>query len=480
MPILRRLHVAYPGQHISKAGQKVGLDPADIAELAASYSPEKHQCAVSVNDVDTAIALGAPVVLGHFDPRTVEAKGIMPAFGSVTRAYAEDSNLYLDVSLTDNMARWIEQGLYGRVSLSWYGANDPRNPTPGKKHIRHLGFHGAEPVSLKNLTLPDVEFLEFSESMEIENDDLEFAEEDSEMTTTPANPREALINLLTWGSRGYKGEITGFIPEPNEKNNYLYDQNKNQFVGQFVDESGYEREVYEFVMKEEDDGSMTRTYRRKMAGDETELSEMVIITEGEYETMKQKLADLEAEVEFGETQISLSQEEYEMLKQKAASADYLMEMEKQRMMEQKVQQIVGYLVPLQNAGLIRADAELSRIAQYIAIVGGDAMEGMEPLEFSESGEVDQPADVVLGLLADLSANIGNLQKVEKDVPVEFGELPVGTANYRQTFSLPAGVGVDEGQAKLHNRVVEFCESKGLNPKNNGDYLSALRSVVGNV
>lgn len=38
------------------------------------------------------------------------------------------------------------------------------------------------------------------------------------------SPRDALINLLTCGSTGYKGEITRFNPEPSEDNNYLWDR----------------------------------------------------------------------------------------------------------------------------------------------------------------------------------------------------------------------------------------------------------------
>lgn len=475
MPILKRLHAAYPGQHISKAGESVGLTPEDIKELAESYSPQCHQCKLGVDNLDTAISLGAPAVLGHFDPRTVEAKGAMPAFGSVLKAYAEDNNLYLDVSLTDSMANWLDQGLYDRVSLSWYREDDRNNPTPGKKHIRHIGFHGSQPVSLKNLSLPNVDFLEFSE-MTIDYEDVEFAEVDG------SKARGALITLLEDGPKGYKGEITGFDPEPTEENGYLWDDEEERFAGKFIDSSGYEEEVYEFTLQLEADGSMTRSYRKiSQDGEDMEFSEesSVTLTLDEYEELKRQAAAATEALELGESQVTMTQAEYDMLTQKASQADYLMEMEKQRELEARIQQIVGYLIPLQNVGLIRQDAELARIAQYIAFVGGDPMEDMGALEFSE-GSADTPAAVVSGLLAELAANAANLVKVEKEVPVEYGELPIGSVEQPSRFTAPAGVGVDLEQAKLHSKVIEFCESKGLNPKNNKDYMAGLREVISNV
>lgn len=77
------------------------------------------------------------------------------------------------------------------------------------------------------------------------------------------SPRDALINLLTCGSKGYKGEITRFNPEPSEDNNYLWDDKRQVFEGQFIDASGDEEEIYDFVLKQKKDGSMTRSYKRQ-------------------------------------------------------------------------------------------------------------------------------------------------------------------------------------------------------------------------
>ena len=191
---------------------------------------------MAVDDLTTAISLGAPAVLGHLDPSLVHAKGAIPAFGRVLKATALGSDLYLDLELTDQMADWISQGLYDHVSVSWYDRLDPRNPTPGKLHLRHVGWLGAQPSAMKDLALPKVADIEYSEQNGSDTPSLsvaiEFTESFTEIFTDPleilmktkefaegdaaasieevstADPVQMLVNILQDGSKGYKGEIS--------------------------------------------------------------------------------------------------------------------------------------------------------------------------------------------------------------------------------------------------------------------------------
>ena len=107
----------------------VTLTEADIAEIAAVYDPKTHH---------------APVVIGH--PKTDS-----PAWGWVEAARAKDTGLWLDVTLTPEMAELVKAKRYQTVSVSLYTPSASTNPTPGSWSLRHLGFIG---IGITGLRLP--------------------------------------------------------------------------------------------------------------------------------------------------------------------------------------------------------------------------------------------------------------------------------------------------------------------------------------
>lgn len=544
MQTIANIHVAYPGSHLSRAGSRHKLTKADTNELAQSYSPALHVCKLSVDDLQTALHLGAPAVLGHFDETTVQSKGAMPSFGKVAAARTDAAgNLFLDVSVTDEFAGWLGQGLYDRVSLSWYGEADPRNPTPGSKHIRHIGFLGAEPSAIKGLTqvpMPigtklslakAMELAEFSESVDDSEMNLilvELAEytmnEDTkapaESTVDPVaeapvakapvaeppvapapdestvDPVLTLVSLLQDGDKGYKGEITGFDPEPTADNSFLWNADKQEFAGAFMDDSGYEIETYDFTLAVQGDGSLLRSYKMRQAvpneptdeevqaqADAAELSEMPNLLSNDNEPMPMLQAQVEVEAEASTLEetaellatVSVPMAVYEKLLAKASQADALMAEQAAAMRQQKVAQIADMLTPMYSCGLLPGYASADAIANAIC-EACDMQADCCDYEFSESGSKAKPIDILLGVLGIASKHIASLPNVAE---VEFGELP----EFQRLVELseapmtePKGTVNSGTMASLHKMALTYCKANKLDSTKPKDYTRALKAV----
>lgn len=532
MPKLRSLHVAYAGDHTSGSGVHAPLAKSDIEELAASYSPELHRCNVGVLPVAQAVALGAPAVLGHFDPRTVEAKGALPSFGTVQAARAEGDDLYLDVSLTDDLANWIDNGMYDRVSLSWYDRDDRRNPTPGKLHVRHIGFHGFTPVVMKELQdLPEIEFGEGANCLtcpinmseqpdtmakkmpaatdpakdELEQPaagvaqdaepELEAAEGDEavataepavapdagedEATDAAIDPVLMLVSVLQDGDKGYKGEITGFDPEPTADNSYLWNAESQQYAGVFLDDSGYEPERYEFSIQLEPDGSMTRSYKKiqdeavDVADDATVEAEADAAAEmGEYGMPGLPPAVLE--LDMG-AMVSVSAATLAELQAKADRADML---ERQAAMlehQAKVAELAAVLQPMYDGGALTGWAAATDIAAAIVDMFDPACcDYDEPYEFSEAAA---PAAKRFDVLKQLLSVAG--QRIAAGaVEIEMGEVDMSVAKRKECSeaSGPADASADPAQADLHSKALAYAKANGLDATKNKDYAAAVKAV----
>lgn len=538
MPILRQLHVASTGTKQTRTGEVINLSSDDIAEMAQSYKPYLHQCKVSVDDVATAVQLGAPVVLGHLDPRSVEAKGAMPSFGKVLNAQQSDEGLTLDVELTDAMAGWLQDELYDHVSLSWYDRDDSRNPTPGKLHLRHIGFLGAEPSAMKDLRLPnayDLEFceadvyqnaelimvaqvkavpavLEFSESSMTSNkskDMAEPAETDAESSTV--DPVLMMTSIMADGDKGYKGEISEYRPVPTADNSYLWNEDLQQFAGQFVDISGNEEEVYDFVLQLEQDGSMTRSYKRLFATDGAQLADSTVeaeaaVAETAPEALEATSSDKELEAgekcaakqskelsEFdmpvpmaeglpeltllpyirepaAELQMTtLTRDEYQTLLAKAEMADVLAAEKAALLRQAKHDEIREALEPLYDLGLIDPYVESDRLANAILSMNDAATSIC--LEFSEGAPaLDSPLAVVLATFS----QIAQRSKAQSETEIEFGEMSMPSPKASKQ-SGPSGTVADPEMDRLDTRAREICTEKGCKPSGKA-YIDALKQA----
>lgn len=151
------------GLFTSDDGTEYNITDDILNEIASTYNPAFHE---------------APVVAGH-------VKHDRPAYGWVTKAYVNGAGrLLMDADKVDpQFAEMVEAGRFKKRSVSLYHPEHPANPTPGKWHLKHVAFLGAQPPAVKGLK--DIEFSEnggcvcFSEALPL----------------TPYQPKKEPVNM---------------------------------------------------------------------------------------------------------------------------------------------------------------------------------------------------------------------------------------------------------------------------------------------
>ena len=129
------LHLARIGTFTDMHGQDVSLTPELLEQLAASYDPAIYQ---------------APLVIGH--PKTNS-----PAFGWLETLEATPEGLFgAPINVDPAFAEAVTSGRYPQRSLSFWPADHPGSPTPGKPYVRHLGVLGAMPPAIPGLRGADL------------------------------------------------------------------------------------------------------------------------------------------------------------------------------------------------------------------------------------------------------------------------------------------------------------------------------------
>lgn len=130
----KRIHILRPARGLRDGnGQIVNIDDRVIREVAESYDARRHT---------------APLVLGH--PRHDA-----PAYGHVGRIEVDADGAHAvpsDVSAA--LAEHYNARRFTRISASLYRPGNPNNPTPGKWHLKHVGFLGAATPVIKGLQPP--------------------------------------------------------------------------------------------------------------------------------------------------------------------------------------------------------------------------------------------------------------------------------------------------------------------------------------
>ena len=118
------------GRHTATNGTVLDVSVADLADIAAGYDPAKHE---------------APLVIGH-------PKQDHPAYGWVKGLRVDGDRLVADADELDaSFADAVAAKRYKKVSASFYLPDGQGNPTPGKMHLKHVGFLGAVPPAVKGL-----------------------------------------------------------------------------------------------------------------------------------------------------------------------------------------------------------------------------------------------------------------------------------------------------------------------------------------
>jgi hypothetical protein len=107
------------GPQISSSGQKMVFADEDLDQVVTSYNPNKHE---------------APLIIGH------DQDDGTPALGWVREVWRKGKSLWGKVELTPKAERLIRDGVFKKVSSSFYLPEADTNPTPGQLALRHLGL----------------------------------------------------------------------------------------------------------------------------------------------------------------------------------------------------------------------------------------------------------------------------------------------------------------------------------------------------
>ncbi|WNU78946.1 peptidase [Escherichia coli] len=126
------IHIFKAGTHTDMHGKKLPFTPDDLAACVKAYDPSVHE---------------APLVIGH--PRTED-----PAWGWVKALSLSGVDLMAEPAQLDpQFAEMVTDGRFKKVSASFYLPDSPSNPKPGVLYLRHVGFLGAQPPSVKGLAI---------------------------------------------------------------------------------------------------------------------------------------------------------------------------------------------------------------------------------------------------------------------------------------------------------------------------------------
>lgn len=129
---LKPIRIFRKGTFTSVEGDQITFGEAELAGIVSSYNAEANP---------------APLVVGH--PKLND-----PAYGWVDRLAIEDGEVvaYPDPKLTEPaFAEAVNAGRYRKISAQFYPPANANNPVPGEYYLKHVGFLGAHPPSVKGL-----------------------------------------------------------------------------------------------------------------------------------------------------------------------------------------------------------------------------------------------------------------------------------------------------------------------------------------
>ncbi|MBN9696856.1 MAG: hypothetical protein J0L85_13770 [Zoogloea sp.] len=134
-------------------GQPIEFTASHLDASAAAYDPAKWR---------------APLVVGH--PKTNA-----PAYGWVDKLASLPIGLEADpADVEPAFAEMVNAKRFANISASFWAPDAPGNPVPGVYYLRHVGFLGAVPPSIKGLRTPEFGdsadgIVEFSEWDDVDN-----------------------------------------------------------------------------------------------------------------------------------------------------------------------------------------------------------------------------------------------------------------------------------------------------------------------
>ena len=131
MSKVTEVHIFRAGPQTSAQGVERTFTRDDLKQVATSYNKEVHD---------------APIVIGH------SMSDKTPSWGWVKGVKLKGDNLYAEVEFTPQMGGFINDGLYKKVSASFYAPESKINPSPGQWSLRHVAMLGGQPPAVKGLS----------------------------------------------------------------------------------------------------------------------------------------------------------------------------------------------------------------------------------------------------------------------------------------------------------------------------------------
>ena len=260
------------GPQISSTGQKLMFTEEDLDQVVGTYVPDQHE---------------APLIIGH------DQTDGTPALGWVKDLWRKGKALWGDVELTPKAEELIRNGVFKKVSSSFYLPDAETNPHPGKLALRHLGLVSIPAV--KGLTA-------FSEGELNEEKILNLTPEEGE---TVISFKEAL-------------ETNNFAMTKKKTNDVVkevsVDQNVDHAEGGMtvnINIGGGKPSVYDDSGNQVDETGAPADYKMEYAADEETDEEMAPEAESEAPEAEGEGDDMGLEDEGGEEAPEAPEEEGE-------------------------------------------------------------------------------------------------------------------------------------------------------------------------
>lgn len=140
---------------------------AQLDEIVSTYDP------VNLHE--------APQTIGHVSDHK---DSTVPAVGWIEKLKKVGNKIVAIGDFTEQLVSAVKNGEFKKRSIGLYSPNDASNPTPGKWHLHHVAWLGAQPPQVKGLA--DVAFSQFEEDRN-EPIDIEFADMKMEDMEVMAN-----------------------------------------------------------------------------------------------------------------------------------------------------------------------------------------------------------------------------------------------------------------------------------------------------
>lgn len=306
---MKPFEIFKPGKHTSAGGSTLEFSEDTLRQAVAAYDPALHE---------------APIVVGH-------PKDNHPAFGWVKSLDFSDGRLLANPGeVNPDFAEIVASGAYKKRSASWYLPDSPSNPKPGTLYLRHVGFLGAQPPSIKGLK--DVSFNEAEEGV------VEFAD-----TSFVAYLLASILRRLREWIISDKGiEAADAVVPAYVVSELEAESRKQDPVEALIPASSFSEKEEPGMTQAEIDAMKAENERLKAEG--------------------QKAAD------FAEKQADIAKRESTLMRKEIG-------------MEIDALVAAGKVLPAQKAGLVEFMASLDEAEQVIAFGEGDGAKKLSPRQF---------------------------------------------------------------------------------------------------